>query len=153
MATLILLASFFSFLLLVSLKILCCRYECLSLYIRISALAAIIFDQSSNHQAFKKNALIASKMPLNKKPASKDRTEWFKTAWFYNGDHEKQWQPLYFSEWTVGPKGRKERYYFKGVKKVCTYITECWSNRLVLIVCVLHRSLKSVVSGLQRALI
>jgi hypothetical protein len=43
----------------------------------IGSLAIFIFDQSSNHRAFRQNALLASRMTLNEKPAEQDKSERF----------------------------------------------------------------------------
>jgi hypothetical protein len=80
-----------------------------------------VFDQSSNHQAFKHNALVASRMPLNERPAEKHLTDRFKLGWYWttNSDdtREKTWQVMYFMKQLSGP-GSNRAPYFKGIKMV-----------------------------------
>ena len=87
----------------------------------IQSLGVFIFDQSSNHQAFKQNALLASRMTLNEKPAEKDKSERFRLGWYWktiDGAPEKQWQVMYYIKRIGGPKGTREVIYFKGIKTV-----------------------------------
>ena len=92
-------------------------FSCLSI-----STALFVFDQSSNHQAFKRNALIASRMSLNERPAEKDKADRFKMGWYWrtnsDGTSEQVWQVMYFMQRFGGPKGSREAIYFKGIKRV-----------------------------------
>lgn len=73
-----------------------------------------IFDQSTNHNAYPRDALLTSRMTLNPKLAAK--TEWpFRSGWFIH-DNNRVEQDLFFI--TQPTDGSEPVRMFKGIKMV-----------------------------------
>lgn len=68
-----------------------------------------IFDQSTNHNAYARDALVTSRMTLNPKEEKKWK---FKDGWFIR-DGQKISQPMFFEPDEHGVRK------VKGIKQVC----------------------------------
>jgi hypothetical protein len=114
----------------------------------IGSLAIFIFDQSSNHRAFRQNALLASRMTLNEKPAEQDKSERFGLVGSGKPSTvrlKKNGRSCIYIKRIGGSTRTREVIYFKGIKNVRLYNMLLY--KLLIHLVLYHRYLKNAACG------